>query len=685
MADQQEQMTLVATLVDRVSDRLKEINKNMLATEAAAKKTHDSGAKGADLHRKQIDLLTKSFGQLKDASSSLIMPGFTALGVTSFSLAGAIAAVVGAVKALGDEGLAIEKTTQRSGLLANKIRELQGIGQAWGVSMEQTNEGLSDFGELMDKTARRAPDAMRAWMQIPGLWAGLGSKLDQIKDPNRRIDAVLDFLPRLKYSDQKRNILRIMGLPEDWAFLTRQQLGDLRREEADWLREHQLPADIAKQTDENMRKLRRSFQGLQVDMGVAFSGPVLEAVEAINHFLEQRKNIDAIKDGFDGLGAILKQDVTDLKAINDLLTKVWNWAPAEWMKKSPGQFFDDLQKHHTAAGNGNVAPDAFGNWSPAQKLAAGMSPVAFSQSDTTRYIEEPFYRAMLHALSDWWGQITGSAATAGKGGFTNASFNVADGVPRFGGGGYTNLGVTLGKDVPAGSGPAPGKFTGNKREVAKIVADEWSRAGMSKAGIAGLMQNIMDESGFNPNLRHPDQPAFGGEAHFAHGLYQEGGVEWNHYAAWLAKNYPGADWRDPRMQSRFAAYNLKTNYPAVWARMNAGNRYQAAAAYVSGYLKPAEVYRRGRVARYLHGGVADMEAYTGPLDRPGLAPRVTDGRLLSQQAPGSTGTGKDASASLTVDFRNMPAWAKTAIDHNGKFKEFKVNRGFAMPMASDTD
>jgi hypothetical protein len=36
-----------------------------------------------------------------------------------------------------------------------------------------------------------------------------------------------------------------------------------------------------------------------------------------------------------------------------------------------------------------------------------------------------------------------------------------------------------------------------------------------------------------------------------------------------------------------------------------------------------------------------------------------------------------------VDFKNMPSWAKTAMDHNGMFKEFKVNRGTQMPRADE--
>jgi hypothetical protein len=101
-------------------------------------------------------------------------------------------------------------------------------------------------------------------------------------------------------------------------------------------------------------------------------------------------------------------------------------------------------------------------------------------------------------------------------------------------------------------------------------------------------------------------------------LYQEGADEWIHYKSWLDKNHPGADWRVPRLQSRFAAENLKKNYPGVWERMkNATTREEAAAAYTSGYLKPAPQYEASRIAGFRRHGVPPLEAFTGPAETHG--------------------------------------------------------------------
>src|SRR5262249_11268016 len=124
-------------------------------------------------------------------------------------------------------------------------------------------------------------------------------------------------------------------------------------------------------------------------------------------------------------------------------------------------------------------------------------------------------------------------------------------------------------DTQGGQAAITGAAPAGRAAVARAVAEEWRAAGMSEAGIAGIMANIQSESRFDPTLRHFDQPRFRGtEAGFAHGLYQEGGDEWNNYSAWLQKNHPGADWRDARLQSRFAAEALRTRYPQTWRAMN---------------------------------------------------------------------------------------------------------------------
>lgn len=183
---------------------------------------------------------------------------------------------------------------------------------------------------------------------------------------------------------------------------------------------------------------------------------------------------------------------------------------------------------------------------------------------------------------------------------------------------------------------APDRTSRRAGDIQQIMTDEWGKMGMPSVGVGGVHLNVGDESGFNPSLRHPDQPRWGGEAHYAHGLYQEGGAEWNRYEGWLKDQGldPNTSWQDPRLQSRFAAWNLKTNYPQVWDRMvNAKTPGEAAVAYLRGYLKPAQQYQDQRAAKY--AGMTDEM----------MARRLDPNRPISQ-------TGYMGVASPQDDFRN---------------------------------
>lgn len=137
--------------------------------------------------------------------------------------------------------------------------------------------------------------------------------------------------------------------------------------------------------------------------------------------------------------------------------------------------------------------------------------------------------------------------------------------------------------------------------VTPIVASTLRAAGLPPAAIQGILYNVGQESSFNPNLRHFDQPRWRGtEAQNAHGLYQEGADTWNQYSRWLG----GRDWRDPKLQTQFLAQNLKTNYPRLWNQLrNATSPEQAAAAFATHYLKPANRFLVQRLANIRSGGV----------------------------------------------------------------------------------
>jgi hypothetical protein len=191
-----------------------------------------------------------------------------------------------------------------------------------------------------------------------------------------------------------------------------------------------------------------------------------------------------------------------------------------------------------------------------------------------------------------------------------------------------------------GGGPTSTYGGGTQRQqTAQIVANEMRQQGFSENAIAGMLANIKEESNFDPTLRHADQPKFGGEAHFAHGLFQDGGAEWNTWAADMRKRGldPTVAWKDPVEQARFVAGRLKgtigdQQYKNLTERLQAAKSpTEAARLFASGYLKPAAQYLRNRIAGFERRGVPGVESFTGPPT--GQAPAVAAPTAAPTAAP----------------------------------------------------
>ena len=193
----------------------------------------------------------------------------------------------------------------------------------------------------------------------------------------------------------------------------------------------------------------------------------------------------------------------------------------------------------------------------------------------------------------------------------------------------------------------------------QAVYDELRSAGLSDSAIRGVFANYHDESRFDPTLRHPDQPRFGGEAHYAHGLAQWGGDKWKAFEFWQRQNAPGTDWRDPSVQARFQAWDLQTNHPDLVRRMNAATPEQAAQMYLREYERPAAGPMQERSSRYGQG-VPELSAYNGPgaqiSTRTGLPAIARD----IQAAPGKGLSAVQSGASDAVE------GAQTALSGLGR-------------------
>jgi hypothetical protein len=156
----------------------------------------------------------------------------------------------------------------------------------------------------------------------------------------------------------------------------------------------------------------------------------------------------------------------------------------------------------------------------------------------------------------------------------------------------------------------------NNQDVARTVTNELKAQGFSDNAIACILYTVGKESAFDPTSRVADQPRYGGEAHYAHGLFQEGGDEYNQMAAHLRNRETPGVWHDPLEQTRFVAGRLKGEIgnaqyaDTMKALQNARTPEEAARVFASGYLKPAA---NQLSARYydINRGIPGIGFYTG--------------------------------------------------------------------------
>jgi hypothetical protein len=647
MASDNEIMKLRATVEDDATATIAKIQKAMHGAHQSTKRDQAEHAKNVREH-------TKAYGELREM-------------VKSLGEGGAGDAIVGLTRGFGTVGIAIgaivaglSKANELASKLAKSSVDLEHLSRQAGMT-------AIAYQKQVDAQVRLGLSKEAAEQST----AGGGKFIHQLRDPGRggqnAIRELLDdnqsfyfniakpLLAQKNLSDeefQKRLTRRILG-SKDRVDLKEKELSAFHLDPG-------LATSSVAEYDDAQREAEASITDQQRKAGLA-----KDLRDKTNTNLrEQLQNRTA---GWIARGMKLSDEADSAmyKFELDPMPKLKKMFPPMWGGGGEG---------------GASFSDRFGAIEGQKNLKEGV------KSGTKEGLEE-FYNSLKAGGFDKPGDGTftrqayhpdggGGVAQAVKALHSGGGYNVIDddAKPK-----YTAMGRRVlnldgnGDEVPAGKGPAPGGIGKNKQQVAGIMADEWRSAGMTDDGIAGIMGNVREESNFNPTLRHPDQPHFGGEAHFAHGLYQEGGTEWNHYDAWLKKNYPGSDWRDPRLQSRFAAENLKKNYPGVWNRLkNARSRAEAAQAYASGYLKPAAAYLANRNAGFARHGVPPLEAFTGPrLEQSHHdALRAHFGHPHQQKLKGD--------AHVSINLSGFPKGTHTSTKHSGLFTSLRLNRGMAM-------
>lgn len=694
MSGQDDTMRLAAEVVDKWSGPLREMNKAFRQVRDTIKGTHSDSTKAVKENEKAYRELHQTISRVRNNVAGSLTPALTEVGITAISVGGSIAAVVSAVKDLGDTSRTLTYLNRQSEISVTQLRAIDEMAERIGVSAPTMNAGLARFGDFMAANARNAPQALAVWNQMPGSFQAIGQSLKGLSR-GEQLNKVLEFTAHSRAPiDQKRKLLAMMGLPEDLANASSELLAEYRRGMQHVL-DH--PIDVAKglRSKAAFEELRAAIRGLKDDLGGEFAPGLTEMIKELNTFLGKKETIAFISAEF-------KSVVQSIREIVDGVRKIKNGESPVSITAVPGGRADQL---------GKFLKEPFDPMSPLKRWWHGsmnseypaggkLQPLTMEgvqkrlYGDDKKDIKQGTKEGVFDALMQWWSYMhTSSAGGSGAGGGANvikASYSPGGGGGLAAGGGSRSSPSAGGMNVPD-----LGPVNAGKKRVMADTAQAWAAAGMGHAGIAGIMGNIEAESGYNPNLRHPDQPHFSGEAHYAHGLYQEGGAEWNRFSHWLNEKHPGGNWRDHKLQNEFLIWNLQKNYPKTWDRLKrARSPGEAAIIFGREYEKPAHLNTgprmsgADRAARMLPG-LLESGGMHGEALRRHFGVGRHEGQkhdlLTLGQRAGLVGggTAMEGSASLKIDLNGFPRGTRTQSDHSGLFKEVRLNRGRPMASASE--
>lgn len=207
-----------------------------------------------------------------------------------------------------------------------------------------------------------------------------------------------------------------------------------------------------------------------------------------------------------------------------------------------------------------------------------------------------------------------------------------------------------GKPIPAGA-----KLT--RGQVTDLIGKEMP--GLSKAGVEGVVRNVIRESGGNSGDDTGDHGTSGG-------LFQ-------HHNTRLTglKDYAktqGTDWKDPATQVKFAATELKRDYPTLLAQLqHADDPAEAEDSFKRVFERPASImwenkpklasdnYRYSDYALGEHKGRKDTDTvYMTPMDFLDLSPDLEGKPFASrsgQSIRDSVGRGEDIESIPSLDMK----------------------------------
>lgn len=468
MADQ-DTMRLVAEVVDKFSGPLKEMQKAMRETRDTLKDSHADSLKAARLHHKEVRELQERFTKAREVIAESFTPALATVGITAFGVGEVIGTLAEKVKAASEQYNAFNETIKRGHVSANYANTLENVFIRMGSSAEQAHVTMREFGQTIDRLKRPGnnTELQRIESQLQGAAPWFARAIKDAKNYEEALTSVIKVLSDTHIDpDLKLKLAEIFHLPKEAALKDGHEWGEAFKKSAEEASKHPIDVHLLQKLDDAYTELRITQKNFWTDFVRYLGDDGPHAIEMFTHAVDKMAKLFAGE---------LKADLKTLKDTIDELKAIWDWAPAEWMKKTPQELLEQFRKQKSDASQNPNAfePNKYGTLTPAQKLAAGMSPISFGGSAGSNPLSTAVKEGVLEAFREWMALQSGGSA----GGFTNASFNTGGSIgpaARFGGGGYINYGQSYGnRETTGGQGGANGGADIQTGTGAFIDRDKW--------------------------------------------------------------------------------------------------------------------------------------------------------------------------------------------------------------------
>ncbi|MGD0334057.1 MAG: hypothetical protein ABSA90_12520 [Xanthobacteraceae bacterium] len=303
MADQ-ETLRLAAEVVDKYSGPLREMQKALRRVADEVKGTHAQGTAYAKKHQEAVGVLGKETEKFEQRLRRGVTPALAALGVTTLTVAGAIAALKEATTGFADTTRQLTFLSRETGLTINQLRQFDAAARRLDTTPEAMRKGVAEFAQHMQNLRRMAPEELNIWRRE---WdANANNFLRSLSRNNQEaLEQVIGFLDRIPTQQDKRKWLRMFGLPENFANLSGTELRKVMEEiraNIGAIGPEAQRSGLAFQ--EAMDRIAESVDRLKLTVGVELVGAFTEATDKLKEFVDENR---------DGLIAVLKEVSSQIK------------------------------------------------------------------------------------------------------------------------------------------------------------------------------------------------------------------------------------------------------------------------------------------------------------------------------------------------------------------------------------